>query len=366
MYHDMYPTASALMDRSTYMDDFANSASHDDDITTTFFEVTSLLNTIHLPMDKWATNSTHLQDIWRMQGLPVPTVTQVQGMGWDTQSYTLHIDHIDITRTLPGTTGDQTSSPTNHIKILRPAWTVSTSGDRGKILFQDTWTRGLQWDEALPPDIAVKLLAWTPELHLLSDVQVPRCTGAQTAGLQDCQIDVFGDASERAYGAAIYLRSVVDNALTVRLVCSKVRVAPIKRVTLPRLKLLAALVATRLLRYFCQATDYIVSKPIFWSDSAITLAWILGDPNRWKTFVCNHVTERVEYTAPSQWRHCPGSDNPADFLSRVLHTHYLSTSQTCWNGPVWLRDAPDNWPTDIHTEHASITEKLATPRHAKS
>ena len=196
----------------------------------------------------------------------------------------------------------------------------------------------------------------------MSDVQVPRWTGARTPGLQDCEIHVFGDASERAYGAAIYLRSVVDNAVTVRLICSKARLAPIKRVTLPRLELLAALVATRLLRYFCQATNYIVSKAILWSDSAMTLAWIRGDPNRWKTFVCNRVTEIVECTAPSQWRHCPGSDNPADFLSRGLYTHDLSTSQTWWNGPVWLRDAPDNWPADIHTEHASIPEKRATPR----
>ena len=101
-----------------------------------------------------------------------------------------------------------------------------------------------------------------------------------------------------------------------------------------------------------------------WSDSEITLAWIRGDPNRWKTFVCNRVTEIVECTAPSQWRHCPGSDNPADFLSRGLHTHDLSTSQTWWNGPVWLRDAPDNWPQDIHAEHASIPEKRGTPRQA--
>jgi hypothetical protein len=72
---------------------------------------------------------------------------------------------------------------------------------------------------------------------------------------QDCEVYVFGDASERAYGAAIYLRSVVDNAATVRLICSKARLALIKRLTLPRLELLAALVATRLLRYFCKATD---------------------------------------------------------------------------------------------------------------
>ena len=54
MYHDTYPTASALIDRSTYMDDFATSAL--DDITTIFSEVTSLLNTIRLPMYKWTTN----------------------------------------------------------------------------------------------------------------------------------------------------------------------------------------------------------------------------------------------------------------------------------------------------------------------
>jgi hypothetical protein len=83
LYHDAYPTASALMDRSTYMDDFANSALHDDDIITIFSEVTSLLNTIHLPMYKWATKSTHLQDSWRTQGLPLLTLTQVRGMGWE-------------------------------------------------------------------------------------------------------------------------------------------------------------------------------------------------------------------------------------------------------------------------------------------
>ena len=99
--------------------------------------------------------------------------------------------------------------------------------------------------------------------------------------LQDCEVHVFRDASERAYGAAFYLRCIVDEVVTVRLICSKAMVAPIKMVTLPRLELLAALVATRLLRYFCQATDYI-SKAFLWSDSAITLAWICGHPNRWK------------------------------------------------------------------------------------
>jgi hypothetical protein len=56
MYYDKYLTTGALMDRSTYMDNFAASATHDKDIFTIFVEVTSPMNTIHLPMYKWATN----------------------------------------------------------------------------------------------------------------------------------------------------------------------------------------------------------------------------------------------------------------------------------------------------------------------
>ena len=219
----------------------------------------------------------------------------------DTQSDTLNIDHIDITRALPV----QQATKRQVLQITSiyydPLGLFSLVAIVGKILFQLTWTRGLAWDEKLPSDIAVKWLAWTLELHLLSDVHVPRWTGARTPDIQDCEVHVFGEASERAYGAAIYLRSIADNAVTVQLICSKARLAPIKSVTLPSLELLAALVATRLLSYFSQATDYNVSKAILWSDSAITLAWARGEPNRWKTFVCKRVTEILECTVPYQW-----------------------------------------------------------------
>ena len=88
---------------------------------------------------------------------------------------------------------------------------------------------------------------------------------------------------------------------------------------------MAALVATLLLRYFCQATECDIAKAILWSDSAIALARIHGDRNRYKTFVCNRVIETLEYTAPSQWRHSPGSENPANILSRGLHAQDVST-----------------------------------------
>ena len=160
IYHYTYATACALMDSSTYMYVFATSTTNDNDITTTVFEVTSLMNTVHMPMYKWATNSTHLQDIWRKQGLPLQTETQVLGMNWETQSDTIHIDHTDITRALQRpATKRQVLQVTS--RFYDPLGLFSPVSLVGKLIFQDTWTRGLAWNELLLPDIAVNWLSWT-------------------------------------------------------------------------------------------------------------------------------------------------------------------------------------------------------------
>jgi hypothetical protein len=154
----------------------------------------------------------------------------------------------------------------------------------GKLLFQDTWCRGIDWNELLPPDLVARWHAWVSTLSSLSRVYVPRWLATSRGNYQ---AHVFCDASKRAYGAALYIRSIREDKTLVHLACSKNRLAPIKRVTLPRLELLAALVGTRLLRYFCTATGYSVNQAILWSDTTAALGWIRSDPNRWKTFVCN-------------------------------------------------------------------------------
>ena len=121
-------------------------------------------------------------------------------------------------------------------------------------------------------------------------MHIPRWIEAQKHKLQDREVHVFGDASECAYGAVIYLKSITDHVI-FRLIESKASLTPIKRVILLRLEMLEALVATRNLRYFFQATECDISKATLWNDSAIVLAWIRGNPNRWKSFVCNRVTE---------------------------------------------------------------------------
>jgi hypothetical protein len=342
MYAAEFPTAAALVDNSTFMDDFAAGSKDDDCVTNLYYELSHLMSQIRLPMAKWATNSRRLKEVWRTEGVDFKEVTQTLGIDWDTKTDTFLMDPRDVI-------GESVEGPTTKRQLLQttakfydPLGLLSPVSVVGKLLFQDTWCRGLSWDEILPCDLGAPWNAWVSTLQHLKYLRVPRWVGI--VDTSHCQIHVFCDASERAYGAAVYIRSCMVEHDVVRLACSKNRLAPVKRVTLPRLELLAALVGARLLHYFCQATSLDIAAATLWTDSTVALGWIRQDPNRWKTFVCNRVTEIQSYTTPSQWRHCPGRDNPADLLSRGVNAEQLKNLDLWWHGPPWLADPPQLWP----------------------
>jgi len=121
-----------------------------------------------------------------------------------------------------------------------------------KILLQETWCRGKQWEEIVPHDIGARWHARITSLPLPAGIHVLRSMGNSNG--HDTQIHVICDASERAYGAVLYVRSSTREGIIVRLACNKNRLAPVKKITLSRLEHLAALVGARLLQYFCRDT----------------------------------------------------------------------------------------------------------------
>ncbi|GBN55038.1 hypothetical protein AVEN_138554-1 [Araneus ventricosus] len=127
---------------------------------------------------------------------------------------------------------------------------------------------------------------------------------------------------------------------------------------------MACLIGARLLNYICSNTSLDRNAATLWTYSTVALSWIRGDPNRWKTFVCNRTTEILHYTTPSQWRHFPGSQNPADHISRGISPAELSSLDIWWNGPDWLSQHPDNWPTksDSLKEMPQCTAEARKPK----
>lgn len=57
----------------------------------------------------------------------------------------------------------------------------------------------------------------------------------------------FCDASRRAYAAVVYLQVETVVGTFTRFLCAKTRVAPLKKLTIPRLELLSALLLARLI-----------------------------------------------------------------------------------------------------------------------
>lgn len=165
---------------------------------------------------------------------------------------------------------------------------------------QDIRKAGSGWDEVLPGEQLYKFQSWFNNISWFRSWKVQRCyfPGICWRIMRAAELHAFGDASERGYGACVYLRfPQSDDRFGMSFVMSRGRVAPVKSVTLPRLELITAVLCARLITYVKSALRSEV--PVYcWTDSIVTLNWVGGDPLKWKVFVGNRVSEIQELSSP--------------------------------------------------------------------
>ncbi len=214
-----------------------------------------------------------------------------------------------------------------------------------KVLLQRVWEERIQWDEPVPEDIQQKWWKWRSELILITGKCIPRCYFPKDVNIVFWQLHGFCDASESAYAGVVYVRMVdVAGSIHTSLVVAKTKVAPLKRLSIPRLELCGAHLLSQLLQH-CQSLFSMSTTDIFaWTDSTIVLNWIARNPRRFKTYVANRITNITEAVPPSRWNHVEGILNPADCASRGIFPSELLSHELWWDGPPWLRLGVCQWP----------------------
>lgn len=231
-------------------------------------------------------------------------------------------------------------------QIFDPLGLLSPTIIIAKVLLQQLWLLKIGWDDIVPSSVARTWNRFVISLQALNTIHVPRhVIGSKPMYME---LHVFSDASQTAYGACVYVRTInIDNTILVRLLFSKARVAPLKPISIPRLELCGALLGAKILDKVRSSLRCEFKNIVFWTDSTIVLGWLRMSPNKLKTFVQNRISEIHELTQDVLWRHVSSKQNPADLASRGSNLEELSSSSLWWEGPDFLKNS--TFSLDVNT-----------------
>jgi hypothetical protein len=348
-----FPLAAAVVLSDFYMDDCLSGSSDLSQAKLIQTELTQLLSRGGMTLHKWFSNHPDLQ-IGEFKTYPFEISSEESsvktlGMQWKTESDTF-VYRVYVN---PSETFTKRSVLSVIARLYDPLGLIGPVISKAKIFLQRLWLLKLDWHTNLPQAFSQEWLEFTNSLHLLENLKIPRYV--LTEDIRTVIMHGFADASESAYGAVIYLKSISrSGSVSCQLLCSKSRVAPIKTVTVPRLELSACLLLARLVQKTLTALKLKIDQVLLWSDSTIALAWIKKSPHLLKTFVGNRVSQIQRLCEAYHWGHVSSECNPADIISRGLDAETITTNQMWWHGPGWLLSEEIEFP-DLSQDNITDT-----------
>ncbi len=368
-----YPEACKCLLENLYVDDVVTGAETEAEAERLCGDMIKIMTSGGFTLRKWLSNSRRVlravpEEYRSVTSTHVFTekseesvTSKTLGVEWDPKADRFSFKGYSIL--IPEEKETKRTLISKLAKIYDPCGLLSPFLVLGKQLMQECWLRGLTWDEKLPQDIGEKWVEWLKDVPALSGINPRRCLKPPGKILRR-ELHIFSDASEKAYAACAYIRFVTYSPVATEgpaftgLLVSKARVAPLKKLSLPRLELLGIVIAARLAASLSQQLNISKEDIHMWTDSTICVSWLRRQPTRWTTFVGNRVAEVQELILPSQVKHLPGKENVcADAASRGLLASELSEMTAWLEGPSFLKYPPDFWP-ETYVEQDTNEERV--------
>ena len=343
-----FPEACEILKRDLYVDDLLTGANTLSEILKIRDDIIEVLKRGKFNIRKWGSNHRHALDniqekVFSSDNvLEKDSVSKTLGVIWNSNQdkfiYTSKSINVSVKFTKRYVLSEIS-------KIFDPLGLLGPIIMSAKIIMQECWKLKTGWDEAISQEISSKWLAFIHQLNDMGSISIDR----RIFPNNPVKIEVHGfcDASGRGYGACIYTRSIdFKGQVFINLVCSKSRVAPIKKekTTIPRLELCGALTLARLYKSVVPNLNAKINRVFLWSDSTIVLQWLKKSPQVLKVFESNRVREIQALEGDIQWRHVKSHSNPADALSRGEFPNEFSRNKSWFSGPEWLRESEKSWP----------------------
>ncbi|GFX02235.1 integrase catalytic domain-containing protein [Trichonephila clavipes] len=331
---EMYPLASFATLHHFYVDDLLSGAANEKEAVELIWQLKEMMRKGGFNLRKWQSNSEIvIKEVAENKDLKKCFITRQE-----VHLYSKRDVLSEIAR------------------VFDPLGLLSSFIVFMKILLQELWKLNLECHEPIPEDLNKQWTTFRKELHLIEKMKIPRYV--LLPSYLQLEIHAFCDSSVRAYCTAIYLKCITSECISVSLLTSKTRVAPLKTQSLPRLELCATLLLSNVLQVVLREFPSSIHRTIACMDSTITLAWLKTEPYCWHPFVDNRVS-KIQTTIPSvEWCHVSGIENPADLGTRGLLPSQLVANDQWIQGPLWLNQSMDE------TSSYKIPETFSFPDNA--
>lgn len=355
-----FPLAAKLLKEDFYVDNLMTGASTIAEAREIYNQMTGLLSKACLKLQQWASNEDEIlanvdeKCLDNEFKLNKNCTLKTLGIFWKAKEdifiYSIKNPevHLKISKRI---------ILSEIAKLFDPLGLLGPVILYAKLIMQELWVSKVTWDESVPSSIHYNWTIFCSQLDSINSISFTRNVLINNS--RSIQLHGFCDASEKGYGACLYIRS--DNGegkCQASLLCSKSRVAPLKKISIPRMELCGALLLTNLYTKVINSLRLQVDHVTFWTDSEIVLHWLHSQSSSLKTFVSNRVSEIQSNTNVHQWRHVRSNDNPADKLSRGQLPNDFIKNKLWIGGPSWLVKDEKFWPEfKLQINKNSLLEK---------